>query len=256
MISPIGFSILSGAGLFSNDTTRQVVHIHKTAYVEINGDQQSEATTTTPATYDNVYFDLTSLIADGETLDKTEENFFVMLVDESDSIEKSLFPISGEGSTIINYDKTKWGTEDTTKGKYTFVADGGVASSDYNSIIHKKIFVDFYVTKPITNGIADGVTELQIDAEHFGEYFYVEADTLFRRDYDAADLPALLTYPKVKIQSNFTFTMSSSGDPSTFTFTMDAMPDYTKFDQTKKVLCVMQIVDNEVTDGSGDNYVM
>ena len=38
--------------------------------------------------------------------------------------------------------------------------------------------------------------------------------------------------------------MASTGDPSTFTFTMDAMPGYTYFDQTKKVLCVMQIIDD------------
>jgi hypothetical protein len=37
--------------------------------------------------------------------------------------------------------------------------------------------------------------------------------------------------------------MAATGDPSTFTFTMDAMPGYTRFDRTKKVLCVMQVVD-------------
>lgn len=30
----------------------------------------------------------------------------------------------------------------------------------------------------------------------------------------------------------------------TFTFTMDAMPDYTYFDNTKKMQCVIQIVDD------------
>ena len=35
----------------------------------------------------------------------------------------------------------------------------------------------------------------------------------------------------------------------TFTFTMDASPDYTYFDHTKKMLCVIQIVDdNEAAD--------
>ena len=38
--------------------------------------------------------------------------------------------------------------------------------------------------------------------------------------------------------------MASTGDPSTFTFTMDAMPGYTYFDQTKKVLCVIQVVED------------
>jgi hypothetical protein len=38
--------------------------------------------------------------------------------------------------------------------------------------------------------------------------------------------------------------MASSGDPSTFTFTMDAMPDFTYFDKTKKVLAVLLIASN------------
>ena len=57
-------------------------------------------------------------------------------------------------------------------------------------------------------------------------------------------MPATLTFPNVKIQSNFTFSMASTGDPSTFTFTMDAFPGYTMFDRTKQVLCVIQIVED------------
>jgi len=99
------------------------------------------------------------------------------------------------------------------------------------------VFVDFYVAK------TEGVTEMSIDMENFAGYYYVEASTLFRRQSDGKDLPAELIFPNVKIQSNFTFTMAATGDPSTFTFTMDAMPGYTRFDRTKKVLCVMQVVD-------------
>jgi hypothetical protein len=55
-------------------------------------------------------------------------------------------------------------------------------------------------------------------------------------------MPAEFIIPNCKIQSNFTFTMASSGDPSTFTFTMDAFPDYTRFDRTKKVLAAIQII--------------
>jgi len=110
--------------------------------------------------------------------------------------------------------------------------------------------------------------ELQIDAENFAGYFYVEADTLVRRQSDGRDLPAILTIPLVKIQSNFTITMASSGDPSTFTFTMDAMPGYTYFNNKKKVLCTFQVIDEitgtttirdavmrENKDGSNQTYV-
>lgn len=111
---------------------------------------------------------------------------------------------------------------------------------------NKTVFVDYYVIKA-----ADTVSELQIDAENFAGYYYVEADTLFRRQSDGKDLPANLTLPNVKIQSNFTFSMASSGDPSTFTFTMDAFPGYTYFDRKKKVLCAIQIVD-DVRDSGKD----
>ena len=107
-------------------------------------------------------------------------------------------------------------------------------------------FVDFYVTKESAQ-----VSELQIDAENFAGYYYVEASTLFRRQHDGVDLPAEITFPNVKIQSNFTFSMASSGDPSTFTFTMDALPGYTHFNPTKKVLCAIQIVEDGAVKAAG-----
>ena len=61
-------------------------------------------------------------------------------------------------------------------------------------------------------------------------------------------MPAEFIIPNCKIQSNFTFTMASSGDPSTFTFTMDAFPDYTRFDNTKKVLAAIQIISATSTE--------
>ena len=50
--------------------------------------------------------------------------------------------------------------------------------------------------------------------------------------------------------------MASTGDPSTFTFTMDAMPGYTYFDKTKKVLCVMQIVGDSIKGAAAGGSVM
>ena len=69
-------------------------------------------------------------------------------------------------------------------------------------------------------------------------------------------MPAEITLPNVKIQSNFTFSMASTGDPSTFTFTMDAFPDYTMFNPTKKVLCVIQIVEDAVAGNETRESVM
>jgi hypothetical protein len=104
------------------------------------------------------------------------------------------------------------------------------------------VLVDYYYSK------ASGATQIEITPDKFGGNFYLEASTLFR-DTNGVDMPAEFIIPNCKVQSNFTFTMASSGDPSTFTFTMDAFPDYTRFGD-KKVLSVIQIVE----DASNDEY--
>ena len=91
----------------------------------------------------------------------------------------------------------------------------------------------------------EGATQLEIEAGTFAGYYYIEASTLFRDEATGVDMPAEFVIPRGKIQSNFTFTMASSGDPSTFTFTVDAFPAYTKFDKSKKVMAMLQIIDTK-----------
>ena len=105
---------------------------------------------------------------------------------------------------------------------------------------NKTVFVDFYMSK------TDGAMQFEIDGDNFAGYYYVEAATLWRRQDNGKDMPAELIFPNVKIQSNFTFSMAATGDPSTFTFTMDAMPDYTIFNNNRKVLCAVQIIDDAI----------
>lgn len=101
------------------------------------------------------------------------------------------------------------------------------------------VLVDYYVKR------IGSAQEITIDAEKFGGNYYLEASTLFRRESDGVDMPAEFIIPNCKVQSNFTFSLAASGDPSTFTFTMDAFPDYTKFDQTRKVLAAIQVITDE-----------
>ena len=98
------------------------------------------------------------------------------------------------------------------------------------------VLVDYYTAK------TSKAQQIEITPDKFGGNYYLEASTLFR-DTNGVDLPADFIIPNCKIQSNFTFSMASSGDPSTFTFTMDAFPDYTRFNKTKKVLALIQIID-------------
>ena len=100
------------------------------------------------------------------------------------------------------------------------------------------MYVDYYVKS------TQYVKQIDIEAGKFGGSYYLEASTLFRDQGTGEDYPAEFVIPNCKIQSNFTFTMAPTGDPSTFTFTMDTFPDYTKFDKTKKVIAALQIVED------------
>lgn len=204
LLSPIGFSILSGAGLFKD--AEKTVHVHTTANATADVDGK---------------IDLTDVLGTDESIDTTAP-VFVMETEADGSIVKLISGVTAEGKVLTA-----------------------------TAAANKTVFVDFYVSKSSAN-----VSELQIDAEHFAGNYYVEASTLFRRESDGVDMPAEITLPNVKIQSNFTFSMASTGDPSTFTFTMDAFPGYTLFDNSKKVLCVIQVVEDAQAGNAANKSVM
>ena len=208
LLSPIGFAILSGAGLFKKEG--QKVHVHTTASAYVDA----------TSTDDGIQIDLTDALEAEEEIDDTAP-VFVAVCENDGSITGEL--LTGL-EVVANGDSKKKLLKKTGKDE---------------TMVGKTVFVDFYVLKDSIN-----VSELTIDASHFAGNYYVEASTLFRRQSDGVDMPAELTLPNVKIQSNFTFNMASTGDPSTFSFTMDAFPGYTMFDRTKKVLCVMQVVED------------
>ena len=183
-----------------------------------DGEETVHVHMTTYAQVDNAEIDLTDALGVNDKICKTAP-IYVMKTETDGSITGELVPVKLDDS-----------------GKKLVPQEG--ASFD-QSVIGTTVMVDYYILKSGTT-----VSELIIDAENFAGYYYVEADTLFKRQGDGANMPANLTLPNVKIQSNFTFSMAATGDPSTFTFTMDAMPGYTYFNKTKKVLCVIQIIED------------
>ena len=126
-------------------------------------------------------------------------------------------------------------------------ADKAITAVDTSKEIKDGVayLVDYYIEK------ATGAYQIDIEPQSFGGNFYIEADTLFR-DTDGADHAAQFVIPNGKIQSNFTLTMASSGDPSTFTFTVDAFPGYVNGDLTKKVLSTIQILKDDAEVGIDD----
>ena len=210
LLSPIGFSVLSGAGLFSKKG--QLVHVHTTSAANIGADGK---------------IDLTDALRASEKIDDIAP-VYVTRTEADGSITGELvenLTVSEDGKSLIG--------------------------AEFDPEKRNSVFVDFYVVKD-----AEKISELQIDAEKFAGYYYVEASTLFRDQNTGKDMPAEITLPNVKIQSNFTFSMAATGDPSTFTFTMDAFPGYTYFDNTKKVLCVIQIVDDKDAEEKDIKTVM
>lgn len=114
-----------------------------------------------------------------------------------------------------------------------------VGTTTYGSLLF-----DFYVEK------TSGVKEIDIAADKFGGNFYIEGSTLWKDQATGRDDAAEIIIPNGKIQTNFTFTMAGTGDPSSFSFTVDALRG--KLKNGKDVLAAIQII-NSAEDDDEDN---
>ena len=202
LLSPLGFSILSGAGLVDA--------------AQVDGGMKVHTTLTTVV-------DVTDVSSSGITVDLGE------LTGKEIAEEKAYAFIMKDGQIVERLNPST-----PSSGSVTFTRKDRAAGKLTGE---QTVMVDFYVS------VNTGAVEMTIEPDKFGGFYYLEASTLFRRQDNGQDMAAAFVIPKVKIQSNFTFSMASSGDPSTFTFTMDAFPDYTKFDPTKQVLFALQIIE-------------
>jgi hypothetical protein len=170
-------------------------------------------------------------------VDASEDFVYVMLLDSNGEVStepytKVSVDASAKTITINPTNTTDEGTETIND------------TSDFTAGC--TVLVDYYVAKE------SGVQQIEITPDKFGGNYYLEASTLFRST-SGVDLPAEFVIPNCKVQSNFSFSMASTGEPSTFTFALDAFPDYTRFDRTKKVLAAIQILDAAgVTSSDGE----
>lgn len=235
LLSPIGFSILSGAGLFRRGNSSETVKEGKTKKYDSQDFVHFHMVSNANLVVSNgsVQIDLTEALAD------FNNNAYICL----DDAPIYIMEIESDGSLT---GQILQGTISQVNNTLTIA--NAEWSDDTDEHEHKvqaaTVMVDYYVDLP-----GQSVWEADITPETFGGNYYVEADTLFRTQ-DGKDLPANLTFPNVKIQSNFTMTFAGTGDPSTFDFTMDAFPGYTYFDKKKKVMAVLQIVDASIYTSS------
>lgn len=261
LISPEGFMILSGAGLIEASANNKIQQ-HVTQTIDkkdvlkfdptlktaleksyVSNDEKMTAlkaitSVDIPLNYEP-YFDKTSADEDYVYVFFMKNGEIISEAYLSHNVAKKIK--ESEGSIVKDTaDELKSvqviAFERSDKNGYNIVAeDFADCLSDFDSVM-----VDYYTTR------ASGAKQIEITADKFGGNYYLEASTLFRNQ-DGVDMPAEFIIPNCKIQSNFNFTMASSGDPSTFTFTMDAFPDYTRFDHSKKVLAAIQIIEEDET---------
>lgn len=238
LISPMGLAILTGAGLIEGRkdaeglpnarTENPGAVIHGTEVIAIASVGEDGA----------VKFDMNNI-----PIISSKQDFYAYAI-----------PLDEHGDIAgapdrINIVKAATGKPDANGGPYQMSATkAAIAKSESlkNAKAGDLFMIDYYYESKSY----EEVTQINIDAENFAGNFYLEASTLFRNK-GGVDLPAEFIIPNCDIQSNFTFSMAATGDPSTFTFTMDAFPDYTKYDQTKKVLCAIRILQDKGTTDSG-----
>ena len=218
LISPISFSILSGAGVI--DAKEQTIYQHIT-------EQTSNIKGNTGESFEKVIITLDedpAMPSEDNELSENEDYIYVMILDAYGEVVSEPFIATRTAEKTIEV------ATGTVNGR-TYTASDIAQFAGVSAVL-----VDYYAARN------KNAQQIEITADKFGGTYYLEASTLFRDAATGKDMPAEFIIPKCKIQSNFTFTMASSGDPSTFTFTMDAFPDYTRFDKTKKVLAAIQIM--------------
>lgn len=261
LMSPQGFAILSGANLVEN--TR--VAMHKTESVTVTSQEitlgESSIAASVPV------LDLSNILpANAQVISAADSTLvnesgapkypnvaiYVMEKDESGGLGRrfqvtpgalSAKPNTPSLSTIVKSAKGKG--EDNVTSVFQLVS-AYVDSENTKAIDDKALtldfgknyLVDFYVLQPGAN--------LTVNAGKFAGNYYIEANTLFKRQSDGRDLPAQFTIPNGKIASSFTFTMASSGDPSTFPFEVEAFPDYTNMNTRCKSLFELAVAEEPV----------
>ena len=240
LISPTGFMILSGAGLVEAKSKEPII-VHTT---------EPTSNVTVAATGSGADRDVSAVTVyvsrkpylgkdgDGNLKDeltgrpsKADDSFiYVMVTENGEVITEPYIPVG------VKQSETKKNSDGTYMWELTLdSAEDNLEAFPENA----NVLVDYYVAEE------SGAFQIEITPDSFGGNFYLEASTLFR-DTNGSDKPAEFIIPNCKIQSNFTFTMASSGDPSSFNFVMDAFPDYTRFNPNKKVLAAIQVIGGSV----------
>lgn len=217
LMSPMGLHVLTDAG-FSTADDDNLSHVHIT---------------------------LQKMIEDGKvkvTLDDLQNETGLDIAESFNVCVSTKVPAFGTLVDNTGYAIGYLGKLDAPTGGTSTFSDCVLVDKSNDAVFtiaehnDEVVELDFYLV------MNSGVTEITVEPNNFGGYFYVEAQTLYRRQDTGKDMAAEVIIPKAKIQSAFTISMAANGDPSTFDFVMDAFPSYTKFNREKQIVFAIQII--------------
>lgn len=235
LISPVGMMILTGAGLIESSEDKPI-YVHTTEQIQLPQDftvSNSGVTSEIELSYEP--YDSTY---DADTIGFGEDYIYVMRLDDNgDIVTEPFIATKTTGKKIQIKDRSRVDENGNNWNYHSLNASDKVSHTTRHLRAGDVILVDYYRAETALGA----VKEINITPDKFGGSYYLEASTLFRNE-NGIDMPAEFIIPNCRIQSNFTFTMASSGDPSSFTFTLDCFPDYTRWNKTEKVLATIQVI--------------
>ena len=193
LLSPVGLSILSGADLFHSTgygNGIEKVHVHQNGIVSVDASGKidiSDAIAEYGTTSDKKYFIAKVCVHDAPI-------YVLALDNDGQSVTGEIL------ATDVTVEETAAKNENDSP-KTTLTVTGITKA--------QTVMLDYYIYLPTAN-----VWEADIRPDTFAGYYYVEADVLVRDQATGKDMQGALTIPNAKLQSNFTITMASTGDPS------------------------------------------
>jgi len=260
LLSTRSFALLSGGNLTENSR----VNMHVTERVEVTyasvemGENPAvsvpvlDLTPYLPANGQILSAADTSLVTETGNAKYPEAGIYVMELNENGEIGRrfvvedgalaavpSTPSLSTVATSVKGADTEMYVTEKFFLAS-AFSGEGATTGiTGDNALDDSKVYlVDFYISQPGSN--------VTITPGKFAGNFLIEANTLFRRQNDSMDFPAQFTIPNGKISTNFTFSMASTGDPSTFPFQVEAFSDYLPFNKKCKALFALDIADEPI----------
>lgn len=238
LLSPISFSMLSGAGVIDSEAGKKIIHTTFEGTVKVGASNDyvivkaEDMAGYEPIT--SVKYGTAVTVGDVSVAYEDYKMYGMILDDNQSSVVDYLGSSEISKSEVVTAEKDA--NSGALEGDLVITLKKHDANGTYDGRVCR---VDCY---SVTKNAA--VTTLTVDADNFGGTFYIEAETLFRDEATGHDFPATFVIPKGKIQGNFTFNMASTGDPSTFDFTIDCTVGAVRGLSNKKVLYAIDIVDN------------